>query len=336
MPGLPRKVMNSRRQFVIASAAGALMHSRVWAQTTRRVPVVGVLWHAGSAAEEGPYLHELREGFKSLGYEEGRNLILEHRFPNEEPAKFNSMAAELVALKPNVILAANVSSAVAAQVATSTIPIVFIVVPDPIGSGLVDSLARPSRNLTGLSNFAVEVTSKRLEFLKAAIPSLTRVALLVNPNLPSSRRYIEEGSEAAGRLRMSLQPFDARSPDEIERAFGLMVATGFQAVSINNDGVFFQQRDIIGSSLTRHRLPACVFSRETMVGGALMSFGTDHRDLFRRAATYADKLLKGARPSDLPVELPRKVELVVNVKVAGWLGITLPPALLLRADEVIT
>lgn len=294
-----------------------------------------MLWHAGSAEEEGPYFAVLQQGFKSLGYEDGRTILLEHRFPNEEPAKFDSMAAELVAWKPDVLLAANVSSAVAAKKATSTIPIVFIVVPDPVGSKLVDNLARPSGNLTGLSNFAVEVTKKRLEFLKAAIPSLARVGLLVNPNVPSSRRYIDEGEEAAGRLGLTVQPFEARSLDEIDRAFEAMVKARMQAASINPEGMFFQFRHPLGQTIAHHRMPTCVFSRETMVGGALMSYGPDHRDLFRRATALADKLLKGARPSELPVELPSRIEFVVNNRVARQLGIALPPSLLLRADEVI-
>ena len=327
--------MNTRRSLVLALAAGALWSRLGGAQPARRVPKVAVLWHAGSADEEGPYYTVLQEAFENLGYVNGRTIALEHRFPNEEPAKFDSMAVELVAWKPDVLLAANVSSAVAAKKATSTIPIVFIVVPDPIGSKLVDNLARPSGNLTGLSNFAVEVTKKRLEFLKAAIPSLTRVALLINPNVPSSRRYIEESELAAGGLGLTVQPFEARTVGDIDRAFDAMVKARMQAVSINPEGVFFQYRNVIGQSIANHRLPTCVFSRETMVGGALMSYGPDHRDLFRRAAAFADKLLKGAKPSDLPVELPRKIEFVINNKMAKVLGIAIPQALMLRADEVI-
>jgi putative ABC transport system substrate-binding protein len=305
------------------------------AQSGRRIPKVAVLWHAGSAEEEGPYYTVLQQAFKDLGYEEGRTIALEHRFPNEEPAKFNSMAVDLVAWGPDVLLAANVSSATAAKMATSTIPIVFIVVPDPVGSKLVDNLARPSGNLTGLSNFAVEITKKRLEFLKAAIPSLNRVALLVNPSVPSSRRYIDESEAASSVLGLTIQPFEASTLDDIDRAFDAMVTARMQALSINPEGLYFQYRNAIGQSIASHRMPTCVFSRETMVGGALMSYGPDHRDLFRRAAILTDKLLKGAKPSDLPVELPGKIEFVINNKVAKQLGISIPRSLLLRADEVI-
>jgi len=305
------------------------------AQSGRRIPKVAVLWHAGSAEEEGPYYTVLQQAFKDLGYEEGRTIALEHRFPNEEPAKFDSMAVDLVAWGPDVLLAANVSSATAAKMATSTIPIVFIVVPDPVGSKLVDNLARPSGNLTGLSNFAVEITKKRLEFLKAAIPSLNRVALLVNPSVPSSRRYIDESEAASSVLGLTIQPFEASTLDDIDRAFDAMVTARMQALSINPEGLYFQYRNAIGQSIASHRMPTCVFSRETMVGGALMSYGPDHRDLFRRAAILTDKLLKGAKPSDLPVELPGKIEFVINNKVAKQLGISIPRSLLLRADEVI-
>ncbi|HSB23316.1 MAG TPA: ABC transporter substrate-binding protein [Burkholderiaceae bacterium] len=294
-----------------------------------------MLWHAGSAEEEAPNLEALLAGFRSLGYDDGRTIALDHRFPNEEPAKFERMAIELVETKPDILLAANVSSALALQKATSTIPIVFIVVPDPVGSKLVDSLARPTGNLTGLSNFALEVTRKRIELLRAAVPSLSRVGLLINPNVPSSRRYIDESEDAATQLGLAVRPFEARSLDDIDRALAAMAAARMQAVSINPEGMFFQYRDSLGRSLSANRIPACVFSRETLVGGALMSYGVDHRDLFRRAAALTDRLLKGARPSELPVELPKRIEFVVNNRVARQLGITMPQSLLVRADEVI-
>lgn len=171
--------------------------------------------------------------------------------------------------------------------------------------------------------------------LKAAIPSLTRVAILVNPNVPSSRRYIDESEAAAIELGLTVQRFEARTLDDIDRAFDAMVKARMQAQSINPEGAFFQYRHAIGESIASLRLPTCVFSRETMVGGALMSYGPDHGDLFRRAVALADKLLKGAKPSDLPVELPRKIAFVIDNKMATVWGIAIPPHLMLRADEVI-
>ena len=306
------------------------------AQPARKIPRVGVLWHAANAAEEGPYFTAVQQGFKDLGYIEGRTINLEHRFPNEEPSKFISMAAELASLKPDVLLAAGGSASIAAKNATTTIPVVFIVVPDPIASKLVDNLARPKGNVTGLSNFAVGVTAKRLEFLKEAIPSLSRVALLVNPNVPITRRYIEESEAAAAQLRIAIQPFEARSLDEIERAFDAMVKGRMQAVSINAEGLFFQHRNMVGKFAIERRLPTCAYSRETLEAGALMSYGPDQRGLFRRSATFADKLLKGAKPSDLPVELPSRIEFLINGKTAKALAFEAPKLLLLRADEVLS
>lgn len=325
-----------RRDFVFLLGATVitLPHVAV-AQIVGRNPKIAVLWHAANAEEEGPYFKAVQQGFKDLGYIEGRTITLEHRFPNEDPAKFASMASELVALKPDVLLAAGASASIAAKNATATIPVVFIVVPDPIASKLVDSFARPSGNVTGLSNFAVQVTPKRLEYLKAAMPSLSRVALLVNPNVPITRRYIAESVEAAEKLGLSVQPFEARSLQEIEMAFEAMVKAQMQAVSINAEGLFFQHREMVGKFAINHRLPTCAYSRETLEGGALMSYGPDQRGLFRRAATFADKLLKGARPSELPVELPSKMEFLINNRTVKALGITIPRAVLVRADEVI-
>jgi len=326
----------NRRDFIPVLAGIVIALPRVAAaQPTSRIPKIGVLWHAANAEEEGPYFTAVLQGFKDLGYIEGRTISLEHRYPNEEPAKFASMALELVALKPDVLLAAAGSASIAAKNATTTIPVVFIAVPDPIASKLVDSLARPSGNVTGLSNFAVQLAAKRIEFLKTAMPSLSRIALLVNPNAPITRRYIEESQEAAEKLRLSVQPFEARSLQEIGRAFDAMVKARMQAVSINADGLFFQQRAMLGKIAVTHRLPTCAYSRETLEGGALMSYGPDFRGLFRRAATFADKLLKGAMPSDLPVELPSRIEFLINSTTAKALGITIPRELLLRADEVI-
>jgi putative ABC transport system substrate-binding protein len=326
----------NRRDFIAGLGGMAIALPRVAAaQPTTRIPKIGVLWHAGNAEEEGPYFSAVKEGFKDLGYIEGRTISLEHRFPNEEPAKFASMALELVALRPDVLLAAGGPASIAAKNATATIPVVFIAVPDPILSKLVDNLSRPSGNVTGLSNFAVQVAAKRLEYLKAAMPSLARIALLVNPNVPIARRYIEESQEAAEKLRLNVQPFEARSLQEIDTAFGAMVKARMQAVSINAEGVFFQHRGMIGKIAITHRLPTCAFSRETLEGGALMSYGPDQRALFRRAATLADKLLKGAKPSDLPVEQPTRIEFLINGKTAKALGFTFPRELLLRADEVI-
>jgi ABC-type uncharacterized transport system substrate-binding protein len=305
------------------------------AQQAKKVPRVAVLWHAASEEEEGPYFEAVQRGFRDLGYIEGRTITLEHRFPNEEPERFRAMAAELVSRKPDVLLAAGASASLAAKNATTTVPVVFMVVPDPLGSKLVDSLARPSGNVTGLTNFGVQLSAKRLEYLKEAIPSLSRVALLINPNVQITRQYLEESGVAASQLRLDIQPVEARSLSDLERAFDAMVKARAQAVAVNAEGLFFQGRTMVAKLALARRLPTCVYSRETLEAGALMSYGPDQRAIFRRAATYADKILKGAKPAELPVEQPTRFEFLINLRTAKALGLTIPPSLLLRVDQAI-
>jgi len=305
------------------------------AQQTKKVPRIGVLWHAASAEEEGPYFDAVRQGFRELGYVEGSTIILEHRFPNEEPERFRSMAAELAALKPDVLLAAGGPASVAAKNATTTIPVVFIVVPDPVGSKLVESLARPGANVTGLANFAVQLSAKRVEYLKEAIPRLSRVALLINPNTRITSQYIAESEAAAATLGLMVQRIEARSIDDLERAFDAMVKARVQAVAVNAEGVFFQGRALLAKLAVARGLPTCVFSREILEAGAFMSYGPDQRAIFRRATVYADKILKGAKPAELPVEQPTRFELLINITTAKALGLKVPSSLLARADHVI-
>ena len=325
-----------RRGFITLLGGGILMLPHIThAQQAKKVPRIGILWHAGSAEDEGPYLEAVRQGFRDLGYVEGQTITLENRFPNEEPERFRAMAAELAALKPDVLLASGASAAVAAKSATTTVPVVFIVVPDPLGSKLVDSLARPGGNVTGLTNMAVELSAKRLQFIKEAIPRLSRVALLINPNVPITRVYLEESKVAARKLRLAIHPVEVRSLGDLERAFDAMVQAGVQAVVVNAEGLFFTHRAIVAKLALARRLPTCVYSRETLEAGALMSYGPDQRGIFRRATVYADKILKGAKPADLPVEQPTHFEFLVNSKTAKALGLTIPRSVLLLADQVI-
>ncbi len=306
------------------------------AQPVRRTPRIGVLWHAASAEEEATYLGALRQGLIDLGYFEGRTITLENRFPAERPERFMSMAVELATSKVDVLVAVTRLAALAAQRATTTIPVVFVVVPDPVGSKLVNSLARPGGNITGLTNIAAELNAKRLEYLKEAMPALKRVALLVNANDPDgSRRYIDESEAAATVLGLILQPVETRSLEDLERAFDTIVKARLQAVVVPADGLFFQGRAVIAKSALARRLPAIVYSRETLEAGALMSYGPSHLAIFRRAAFYIDKLLKGAQPSELPVEQPTTFEFLVNLKTARGLAFTVPKSLLQRANSVI-
>jgi len=304
-------------------------------QPAAKLPRIGVLWHAGNAEEEGPYLRALLEGFKSLGYVEGRNIAFEHRFPNESPEQFRRMAAELVSLRVDVLVSVGSVAPTYAKDATTTIPVVFMLVADPLGLHLVDSLSRPSGNVTGLSNFSSDLIGKRLQILKETIPQLSRVAQLVNPNAQTSRLYIDITRNAATELALAVQTFQARSVDELESAFDAMVRAKMQAVTVNPDGLAFQGRAIIARLALARHLPLATYSRDTFEVGALLSYGADHRAICRRGAVYVDKILRGSKPSDLPVEGPTRFEFIINLNTAKALGLTIPPSVLGRADEVI-
>lgn len=324
-----------RREFVtLICSAMAALPIRAHAQAAK-IPRVGVLWHAGSADEEGSYYTGLLEGFRVLGYIDGHNIILEHRFPNERPERFRSMVAELVGLKVDVLVTVGTQTAPYARDATASIPIVFIFVPDPVGSKFADSLARPGRNMTGLSHFGVDIVLKRLQFLSDLVPGLSRVALLVNPNTEVAALYKRVTDTAAVELRLVNHTFEARSLDELEQAFDTMVKAGIQAVTINGEGLVYQQRANVARMALARRLSLAVWSRETFEAGALMSYGADQVAMCRRGPVFVDKILKGAKPGDLSVEQPTKLEFLVNRKIARALGLTVPPVLLALADEVI-
>jgi putative tryptophan/tyrosine transport system substrate-binding protein len=325
-----------RRQFIGllggAVAWPELAHSQTQA---RMIPTIGVLWHAGSEKEEAIYLGALREGFNSRGYVEGKTIVLENRFPAELPDRFASLGAELVQLKPDVLVAVTRPAASAIQRLTTTIPVVFTGVPDPVGSKLVTSLARPGGNITGFSTIAVDLAAKRLEMLKEALPNLSRVAILVNPNDPDvSRRSIEETKPAADRLGITLEVIGASDLEQIKRAFSLIADGGFGGVIVVQDGAFFRDRGIIAELAIANRVPTMVWANEPAEAGALMSYGPSYPAIFRSAAGYVEKILKGAKPADLPVQQPTTFELIINLKTAKSLNIVLPPALILRADKV--
>ena len=323
-----------RRDFVKVVCGGAVpwpLAAR--AQSSRGIPRIGVLWHAGSAAEEGRYFMGFVDGLRDLGYLDGINIMLEHRFPNEMPDRFRNMAAELVSLNVDVLV--SVGSQTAFYARDATIPIVFIFVPDPVGSKFVMSLARPGGNATGLTRFAADLIGKRLQFLMDTSPGLARVALLVNSDTEVARLYTNVTDSVAQKLGLSNHTFSARSRDELEPAFDAMVKMGMQAVTINSEGLAYQQREFIAKLAIARQLPLSVWSRETLEAGALMSYGADQPAMCRRAAVFVDKILKGAKPADIPVEEPAKIEFLLNKKTAKALGITLPDTLLAAATEVI-
>jgi putative ABC transport system substrate-binding protein len=323
-----------RREFVaLLGGAIAALPDIARAQQAGKIPTVAYLWHAGSADEEEPYFGAIREGFAKLGYVDGRNIKLIHRFPNEVPERFHSMAAELVSMNVDVLMGGGISAPYLKQ-ATTKIPIVFMFVADPVGINLVQSLARPGGNATGLSNFGRDIAGKRLQLLKDLVPKLSRVAFLINSNVPATRMYVEVMGVAAAQLGLELRMFEARSLGEIEPAFDAMTKADMQAVTVGQGGTAFQARAIIPKLALARRLPFCAYSKETFEHGALVSYGPDQIEMCHRSAVYVDKILKGTKPSDIPVEQPTKFELLINLKTAKMLGLDVPLHLQQLANEV--
>jgi putative tryptophan/tyrosine transport system substrate-binding protein len=325
-----------RRQFIGLIGGAAAWPVAARAQQNKNIPTVGVLWHAGSADEEEVYLSVLVKAFNDLGYVEGKNIRLEHRFPAEIPDRFRILAQELVGLKPDVIVAVSNLDAVEVKRATNTIPIVFVLAPDPIGYGFVESLAHPGGNATGLSLMAVDLSGKRLELLKQAVPNLSRVALLTDPKTdPLRERTIKANQAAAQALGITLWSVDIAGTDDIEPAFTKIAQDHADGVIRGTGSAFFNMRERIGAAAIAHKLPGMTYIAEELPHGLLLSYGQDFPDFFRRAAGYVDKILKGAKPADLPVEQPTKFKLVLNLKTAKALGLTFSQSLIVSADEMI-
>jgi putative ABC transport system substrate-binding protein len=325
-----------RRDFIKAiGGVAAAWPLAAQAQQVAKTPRVGILWHAGSAKEEGSNFSALLGGFSAAGYVDGHNIILEHRFPNEIPEQFRSMAAELVASAVDVLVAVGANSAPYAKEATTKIPVIFALVSDPLGSHLVKSLARPEANVTGFSNSASDLIGKRMELCKEIIPGLSRAALLVNANSPLALAYSDTVSSAASNLGLSGSSFSWHSAEQLQSVFDAMKSAGMQLVMTNPDGWAFTYREIIAKLAIANTLPLSSWSRQTLAAGALMSYGVDHDAICRRVAVYVDKLLKGAKPGELPVEQPTKFEFLINLKTARALGLDIPPSMLSRADEVL-
>lgn len=325
-----------RREFIGGLIGGTVLASsrRAQAQTSRTVPVVGYLWHTATAEEEQPYFGAVIEGFTERGYVQGKNIDVEHRFPAEKPEIFRRMAAELVALKPDVLMGGAISTSYLKE-ATADIPIVFVFVPDPIGMKLVKSFAHPGGNVTGFVNFGRDLIGKRLQSLQELVPGLSHVALLVNSDQPSARIYTEETGSAAAELQIAMQIFDVKTKDALAPAFDAMERAGMQALITASGGSLFQWKEPIAKLALDHRLPYCAFSKETFEAGALLSYGADQVQMCRDSVGYVDKILKGAHPRDLPVQQPTKLQLLVNLKIAKTLGLKVSPTLLATADVVI-
>jgi putative ABC transport system substrate-binding protein len=323
-----------QRREALATLAGAVVAWPLAARAQQKaMPVVG-LFSSGSPLS--PELAAFREGLSETGYVEGQNVAIERREAEGHYDRLPGLAADLVDRKVDVIVAIAANTALAAKNATSTIPIVFAGVGDPVAAGLVASLARPEGNVTGFSNFATELNPRRLELLSELVPQAGVIALLVNPKNPqAAERVIRETQEAARVRGVQLLVLKASAESEIDPAFATIVEQNAGGLLVAGDPFFYGRREQLVALASRHRVPAVYIWRELAVVGGLISYGVRITDTFRRAGSYAGRILKGAKPADLPVQQPTTLELVVNLKTASALGLTIPPSILARADEVI-
>jgi putative tryptophan/tyrosine transport system substrate-binding protein len=322
-----------RRDFVaLVGGAAASGTFAARAQQSKPIPRIGVLWHAANEQEEAKYLAALRQGFSEIGYVEGKDFVLENRFAAEQYERYGPLAAELVASKVDVLVAITSLAARAAQRATTTIPVVFLLVADPVAQKFANSLAHPAGNMTGFATLVVDMSGKRLALFKEAVPRLSQVALLANPNGVFTRRFVEEYRAAASSLGLTVQEVQASKPDDIQAAIAAITEGGLVVV---NDNMFFDERKRIAELALSRGLPSMSWISDLTDAGLLLSYGEDYVVQFRGVAVYVDKILKGAKPADLPVELPTQYEFVINANTAKKLSLNIPPTVLARTDRVI-
>jgi putative tryptophan/tyrosine transport system substrate-binding protein len=303
------------------------------AQQPGQIPRIGVL---SPLSTTHPMIEAFRQGLRDLGYVEGHNMHLEERFAEGQYERLPALAADLVRLPVDVLVTDGSAASRAAKQATTTIPIVIAFTgDDPVATGLVASLTRPGGNVTGLSNTSEEFATKRLELLTAVVPGLSRMAILWYTGRPGHATQINEIHAIAVRVGIRLEILGVQSPQEFERAFSTMVDKSVGAVNVLDDATFFHERTRLAALAAKSRIPAIYGNRGFVEAGGLLSYGPNLPALFRRAATYVDKILKGAKPADLPIEPPMKLELVINLQTAQAMGLTIPPTLLFQADEVI-
>ena len=322
-----------RRTFIGGVAGGLLVAPlAARAQQVAKVYRIGIL-ETIPAARNASNLDALRKGLRDLGYVEGRNLVIEYRSADGRPERFPDLAAELVRLKVDLIVTRGTPAASAAKNATETIPVIMATMGDP--RAIVASFARPGGNITGVTTFSTELTAKRIELLKELVPNLSRIALLHNMGNPAVPPEWEETKTAARSLGLQAELLDVRSQGDLGRAFELAVRQHVDALVIGADGLTQLHKQTIVDLVARNRLPAAYPAREFVEAGGLIAYAVNYPDLYYRFASFADKIFKGAKPGELPVEQPTKFELVINLKTAKALGLTIPQSVLLRADEVI-
>jgi len=309
---------------------------RAEAQGPKKIPRIGFVAASGDPKTPAASLEAFRQGLRDLGYIEGKNIVVEHRSAEGKPDRFPRLVAELVQLKVDVLISGNLPSIRAAKQATKTIPIVMVTTADPVANGLIDTLARPGGNITGLSTLSTDLSGKRLELLKEVVPGILRVGVLWDVDAPSPAIAFKEYKTAAPALKIQLQSIEIRGPNpDLEGAFQGAVKGRASALIATLSSLLFPYTKRIGELAIKNRLPLMHESSQYVEAGGLMSYATNTADQYRRAATYVDKILKGAKPSDLPVEQPTKFEFVINLKTAQALNLTIPQSVLYRADKVI-
>ena len=325
-----------RRRLLVSLAAGAIAPLASLAQAPGKVWRVGFLSQRHvDFVDADSYYGPFTQGMRELGYVVGKNLVIEWRSAEGDASRLPELAAELVRLKVDVLALAGTPAAIAAQKATTAIPIVMIGVGDPVGNGLVKSLARPGGNSTALSNMMAELGPKLLEILHSMVPRLKRVAVLVNPSNSSIAIFLKNIQTAAQKIGVEIHPVEASTPGEITSAFALMTRQNVEALIVPREALFTQQKTQIVELAAKHRLPSIGPYAEYAEAGGLMSYGQNARENFKRAAIYVDKIFKGANPGDLPVEQPTRFELAINLKTAKALGLKVPQTVLLQATKVI-
>ena len=326
--------MKARRQFVAAvvALASSALPIAAFGQAPGRVPRIGFI----TLRSRG---HELEaafvQGMRELGYLEGKTIAIEWRFAGGKAERLPALAAELVAARVELIVAASTQAIQAVAAATKSIPIVFPANADPVGSGFAKSLSRPGGNVTGLSTIAADLGAKQIELMQAVVPKLQKIAVLTNPSNIGSALVIRDFEESAGKAGLTVQTFEAQTAEGIDKAFAAMAATHVGAVTLAIDGLFVQESGRIVKLALQHKLPFVSTQALDAEAGGLISYGAGLRQNYRRVATYVDRILKGAKPAEMPVEQPTVVELVINLKTAKALGITVPNSLVVRADRVI-
>jgi putative ABC transport system substrate-binding protein len=329
-----RKILKRREFITLVGGAAVAWPLAAAAQQGAKVPRVGFLGNSDAALEAnliGPF----RDGLRALGYEQGRNIAIEYRWAEGNYDRFPALVAELLASNVDVLVTAGTPAALAIKKATTSVPVVMIAVGDPVGTGLVPSLARPGGNLTGLSSIAPDLEGKRLELLREVVPRLSRVGMFVNSLNPFHTGSVQQARTAAQALGIQLQLLDVRAAEDLDAAFAAILMERPEALLILADRVFLHNRARMMDFAARQRLPNINAYHELVQAGGLMSFGPSYEDMHRRAAIYVDKILKGATPADLPIEQPTKFTLVINLKAAKAIAVDVPPILVARADEVI-